>query len=54
MSQADHYVREDVRAFLDFLKSQEGPQIYEIPLADARAAPKAMGALADAPARSGP
>lgn len=52
MSQADPYVREDVRAFLDFLKAQDGPQIYELPLDEARAAPRAMGALADAPARA--
>ena len=51
MSQTDHYVRDDVRAFLDFLKSQDGPQIYELPLDEARAAPRAMGELADAPAR---
>ena len=54
MSQADHYVRDDVRAFLDFLKSQDGPQIYELPLDEARAAPRAMGEFADAPARALP
>ena len=54
MSQTDHYVREDVRAFLDFLKSQDGPQIYELPLHEARAAPRAMGEFADAPARALP
>ena len=54
MSQADHYVRDDVRAFLDFLKSQDGPQIYELPLDEARAAPRAMGEFADAPARELP
>ena len=54
MSQADHYVRDDVRAFLDFLKSQDGPQIYELPLHEARAAPRAMGEFADAPARELP
>ena len=51
MSQADHYVRDDVRAFLDFLKAQDGPQIHELPLEEARAAPGAMGQFADEPAR---
>ena len=51
MSQADHYVRDDVRAFLDFLKAQDGPQIHELPLEEARAAPRAMGQFADEPPR---
>ena len=54
MSQTDHYVRDDVRAFLDFLKSQDGPQIFELPLHEARAAPRARGEFADAPARALP
>jgi acetyl esterase len=51
MSQTDPYVREDVRAFLDALKAMDGPQVHELPLDQARAAPGAMGAFADAPAR---
>jgi acetyl esterase len=51
MSRTDHYVRDDVRAFLDALKAMDGPQVQELPLDQARAAPGAMGAFADAPAR---
>jgi acetyl esterase len=51
MTQAGHYVRDDVRAFLDALKAMDGPQVHELPLEEARAAPGAMGEFADAAAR---
>jgi acetyl esterase len=51
MADSEPYVREDVRGFLDFLKAMDRPQIHELPLAEARAAPRVMGELADAPAR---
>lgn len=51
MSDTQHYVRDDVRAFLDVLKSMDRPQVHQLPLEEARAAPRAMGEMADAPAR---
>ena len=36
--QTGHYTRPDVRGFLDFLNSVEGPQMHEMPLDEARGA----------------
>lgn len=47
MADAEHYVREDVRGFLDMLASMNGPQMDEVPLADARAAYATLGMLAE-------
>ncbi|WP_230206897.1 alpha/beta hydrolase [Novosphingobium sp. Gsoil 351] len=41
-TQTGHYTRPDVRGFLDFLNSIEGPQMHEMPLAEARGAYLAM------------
>ena len=35
---AEHYVRDDVRAFLDYLASLNQPALYEVPLDQARQA----------------
>lgn len=48
MADAEHYVREDVRAFLAFLEEQGGPQIDEVPLDEARGQYRAMAMLAEA------
>ncbi|MGX7895526.1 alpha/beta hydrolase [Tsuneonella sp. HG222] len=48
---ADHYVRDDVRAFLDYLASLNQPALYEVPLADARMGARAMGPMVDAEPR---
>ena len=45
--QTGPYTRPDVRGFLDFLNSIEGPQMHEMPLADARGAYLAMLPLAE-------
>ncbi|MBS0481100.1 MAG: alpha/beta hydrolase [Proteobacteria bacterium] len=42
------YVRPDVAGFLAFLNSQEGPELSELPLDEARTAYLAMAALAEA------
>lgn len=54
MAEADapqHYVRPDVKAFLDYLNSVEGPQMHEMPLDAARASYIAMGQIAEMPPR---
>ncbi len=51
---ADHYVRDDVRAFLDYLASLNQPALYEVPLAQAREGARAMGPLIDADPRELP
>jgi acetyl esterase len=51
MADAEHYVRDDVRGFLDMLKAMNGPELDEVPLADARASFVAMGQLAEAEPR---
>lgn len=42
------FVRPDVGMFLQFLAAQQGPKMYEIPLADARSMMVAMRHVADA------
>ncbi len=51
MADAEHYVREDVRAFLAFLAAQNGPELDEVPLDEARGQFRAMGMLAEAEPR---
>jgi len=44
-----HFVRPDVRAFLDFLNAQTGPKMHELSAQDARMMMTAMGSLAEEP-----
>lgn len=46
-----HFVRDDVRAFLDFLEAQNQPMLYDLPLNEAREGARAMGPLVDAEPR---
>lgn len=45
---SDPFVRPDTAAFLQFLNSQTGPKMHEIPVADARGMMQAMRHVADA------
>lgn len=47
MSDTEHYVRGDVRMFLQMLEQMGGLQMDEVPLADARQSYAAMGQLAE-------
>jgi acetyl esterase len=47
MADTEHFVRDDVRAFLAFLEAQNGPELDEVPLDQARASFSAMGMLAE-------
>jgi len=49
---ADHYVRPDVKAFLDFVNGLGAPPLSTLPLADARAGYLKMRGLAEADARA--
>lgn len=51
MADAEHFVREDVRAFLAFLEAQNGPELDEVPLDEARGQFRALGMLAEAEPR---
>ena len=51
MADTEHYVRDDVRGFLDMLAQMGGPQMDEIPLDQARGAYVAMKSLAEAEPR---
>ena len=51
MADTEHYVRDDVRGFLDMLEQMGGPQMDEIPIDQARGAYVAMASLAEADAR---
>ena len=44
----DHYVRDDVRGFLAFLNGLDGPDMRDMPLAEARGAYTAMVPVAEA------
>ncbi len=46
---SDHFVRPDVRAFLDFLNNLPGQKAFEVPLAEARNMMHASRHVADAP-----
>ena len=48
MADTQPYVRPDVKAVLDALAAMAGPEMSEIPLADARASYLAMGAMLEA------
>ncbi|MXO73751.1 alpha/beta hydrolase fold domain-containing protein [Altererythrobacter aerius] len=50
MADTELYVRDDVKGFLDMLAAMNGPQMDEVPLAEARAAFATMGQLAEADA----
>ena len=45
---SEHFVRPDTAAFLQFLNSQTGPKMHEIPVTDARGMMLAMRHVADA------
>lgn len=47
MADTEHYVRDDVRGFLDMLKAMNGPELDEVPLDQARASYTMMGQLAE-------
>jgi len=47
----DHFVRPDVKAFLDFLNGTQAPPMSQLPLEMARASYIAMGELAEQPPR---
>ena len=51
MTDSQPYVRPDVAGFLGFLNSIEGPQMHELPTAEARLAYLAMVPVAEADAR---
>ncbi|MBA4355590.1 MAG: lipase, partial [Novosphingobium sp.] len=49
--QKTHFVRPDVKAFLDFLNGTQAPPMSQMPLEMARASYVAMGELAELPPR---
>jgi acetyl esterase len=49
MSEAGHFVRDDVRGFLDFLGSMDRPELDEQPLEEARGGMVAMAPVIDLP-----
>jgi acetyl esterase len=49
LSDTDHFVRDDVRGFLDFLASLDRPELDEQPLEEARAGMIAMAPVIDLP-----
>lgn len=51
MAEAEHYVREDVRGFLDMLKAMGGPGVEEVGAVAGRDQMRMLTALAEAPAR---
>ncbi|MBD3728594.1 MAG: alpha/beta hydrolase [Sphingomonadales bacterium] len=54
MAETEHYVRADVRAFLDMLAAMGRPQLHEMGVEEAREASRTMTALADADPRDLP
>lgn len=54
MSDADIFVRADVRAFLDMLAAMNQPPLHELGVEPAREAARTMSKMADAPARALP
>jgi acetyl esterase len=50
---SEHYVRHDVRAFLDYLKAQNGPKLSDMDAPAARTVSRTMSHLADAPISEG-
>lgn len=51
MADTEHFVRDDVRAFLDMLDNMGGKGVEEVGAVDGRIQMKTLGALAEAPAR---
>jgi acetyl esterase len=51
IAMSEPFVRDDVKGFLAFLNSAEGPELHELPLAEARAAYTTMGLVAEADPR---
>ena len=51
MAETEHFVRDDVRAFLDMLKQMGSKGVEEVGAVDGRTQMKTLGLLAEAPAR---
>ena len=51
MADTEHYVRDDVRAFLDMLEQMGGKGVEEVGAVEGRTQMKTLGMLAEAPAR---
>ena len=51
MPRDEHFVREDVRAFLDMLEAMGGKGVEEVGAVEGRTQMKTLGSLAEAPAR---
>ena len=51
MADSEHYVRDDVRGFLDMLEQMGGQGVEEVGAVTGREQMRAMGAIAEAPAR---
>ncbi len=51
MADAQHFVRDDVRAFLDLIEQLGRPGVEELPVAEGRQAMAALGMIAEAPPR---
>ncbi|MBT8427188.1 MAG: alpha/beta hydrolase fold domain-containing protein, partial [Erythrobacter sp.] len=51
MADTEHFVRDDVRAFLDMLEAMGGQGVEEVGAEEGRTQMKTLGALAEAPAR---
>ena len=51
MADTEHFVRDDVRAFLDMLQQMGGKGVEEVGAVEGRLQMKALGSMADAPAR---
>lgn len=51
MADTEHFVRDDVRAFLDMLEQMGGKGVEEVGAVEGRAQMKTLGMLAEAPAR---
>ena len=51
MAETEHFVRDDVRAFLDMLQQMGGKGVEEVGAVEGRLQMKALGSMADAPAR---
>ena len=52
MAETEHYVREDVRAFLDMLEAMGGKGVDEVGAIEGRTQMKTLGALAESPPRN--
>ncbi|HBK16597.1 MAG TPA: lipase, partial [Erythrobacter sp.] len=52
MADTEHYVRDDVRGFLDMLEAMGGKGVEEVGAQEGREQMRAMGALAEAEPRA--